>query len=361
MKLFFTKHKKTLFLLLLFVLVWVVAIFESQVKGKAVVLNAANIRLLLIRIAPSGVMMVGMSCLLMSGSIDLSTDSQAMIAVLIFGVMLKKYPAVPWGVWLVPLVVLMVLIGLLHSFLTNKLGFMPFIATIATSSIYGGAAGILSNGAYIETSRQSFTWMATTAVLKIGGKPYIPVMAIIAAVIILVYALMLNYTRFGRSIYLCGGNRFAARLSGINPTRISTILFINNSVLALVGGLMFAANLKNVSYSAFSTAMISMSGMTAAILGGVSFMGGGATGLGGAAVGLILMNSFTFTLDYWKYPNFGAPVWDWLQTTLGGLILVIALIYDSFSAQSAMKKLIAANKAARQKNAAGGGAEKIEG
>jgi ribose/xylose/arabinose/galactoside ABC-type transport system permease subunit len=164
---------------------------------------------------------------------------------------------------------------------------------------------------------------------------------IIAVVIIAVYALMLVYTRFGRSIYLCGGNRRAARLAGLNPEKISTILFVNNSVLALVGGLMWAAQKKMASVQ-FSTAAPSMGGMTAAILGGVSFMGGGATGLGGAFVGLILLNTFTYSLNY--YPIFTEQKWVWLQTTLGGLILVIALILDAVTSQRARKQFLAARK-----------------
>jgi ribose transport system permease protein len=296
----------------------------------------------------SGVMMVGMACLLMSGSIDLSTDSQALLGIVTFAYLVQAKNSsggnlLPWGVAFLIWCVLLSGMALLHSFLCNKLNFMPFIATIATSSVYTGIASWWSNAGTVAINRASFVNIGKLSVLTIGKQPFLPVLFIISALIIAVYALMLVYTPFGRSIYLNGGNRWAARLAGLNGVRISTILFVNNSILALVGGLMWAAQKKMASVQ-FSTSAPSMSGMTAAILGGVSFMGGGSTGMGGAFVGLVLLNTFTYSLNY--YPIFQGQQWTWLQQTLGGLILVIALIVDAMSSQRASKQLLAARKKA---------------
>jgi ribose/xylose/arabinose/galactoside ABC-type transport system permease subunit len=346
--LFFKKNFKTLCLLALFVIFFTIAALVSVKNGRSAFLGGPSIRSLLFQMAAGGVMMTGMSCLLMSGSIDLSTDSQALLGIIAFAYLLQVKNAdganaIPWGLAFLICCAMMVCMALLHSFLCNKLGFMPFIATIATSSVYSGISTWWSNAGTVAINRASFIDLGKLSVFTIGKQQYIPVLFIISAAIIAVYALMLVYTRFGRSIYLCGGNRRAARLAGLNPEKISTILFVNNSVLALIGGLMWAAQKKMASVQ-FSTSAPSMSGMTAAILGGVSFMGGGATGLGAAFVGLILLNTFTYSLNY--YPIFTEQKWDWLQMTLGGLILVIALILDSTTAQRASKQFLAARKKA---------------
>ncbi|MDR1589659.1 MAG: hypothetical protein LBS51_05645 [Oscillospiraceae bacterium] len=354
--LFFKKHFKTFCLIILTVVVFTVGALVSIKNGKSVFLGGPAIRSLLYQMAAGGVMMTGMSCLLMSGSIDLSTDSQALLGIIAFAYLLQVKNAdganaIPWGLAFLICCALMVCMALLHSLLCNKLGFMPFIATIATSSVYSGIATWWSNAGTVAINRGSFVKLGGLSVIKIGTQKYIPVLFLISAAIIAIYALMLIYTRFGRSIYLCGGNRRAARLAGLNPEKISTILFVNNSVLALVGGLMWAAQKKMASVQ-FSTSAPSMSGMTAAILGGVSFMGGGATGLGGAFVGLVLLNSFTYSLNY--YPVFTEQKWDWLQMTLGGLILVIALILDATTAQRAGKQFLAARKKAVEAGAQSG-------
>jgi ribose/xylose/arabinose/galactoside ABC-type transport system permease subunit len=349
--LFIKKNFKTITLLVIFVLVVISASavsFNDKV-GWATFAMPNNIRTLFMNMTSSGVMMVGMACLLMSGSIDLSTDSQAILGTVMFVNLIKALPSVPWGFLFVMSCVLMVAIALLHSFLTNVLGFMPFIATIGTSSIYTGLASIWTKAADVAFSRPSFQALSKldlklfTVTTGTGREMtfVIPFLFLVTAFIIIVYALMLTQTQFGRKIYLVGGNMQAARLAGINPKKISTALMINNSILALVGGLMWVLRNNKASIT-MALSMPSMGGMTAAILGGVSFMGGGATGLGGAFVGLLLINTFTFSLEY--YPGLNSQKWDWLQIMLGGLILVIALVFDTLSSRSQMKKLLEARR-----------------
>jgi ribose/xylose/arabinose/galactoside ABC-type transport system permease subunit len=349
--LFIKKNFKTITLLVVFIVVVAaasIASFNSKV-GWPTFAMPNNIRTLLMNMTSSGVMMVGMACLLMSGSIDLSTDSQAILGTVMFVNLIKALPSVPWGILFVMSCVLMIAIALFHSFLTNVLGFMPFIATIGTSSIYTGLASVWTKAADVAFSRPSFQ-----AISKLDLKLFtfttstgkemvfvIPFLFIVTAFIIIVYALMLTQTQAGRKIYLVGGNRQAARLAGIDPTKISTTLMINNSILALVGGLMWVLRNNKASIT-LSMSMPSMGGMTAAILGGVSFMGGGATGLGGAFVGLLLISTFTFSLEY--YPGLNSQAWDWLQIMLGGLILIIALIIDTVSSRNQMKKLLEAQR-----------------
>jgi ribose/xylose/arabinose/galactoside ABC-type transport system permease subunit len=330
---FFRRHFKILCLLALFVLFVLIVYIVNHAFIKAAV-----VRNILLQMAPSGVAMVGMSCLLMSGSIDLSSDSQGLIGIVVFAFACQAFPGIPWPILMLISVAVVVCCGLVHSFLCNKLGFMPFIATIAMSSVYSGLVTAWTQTQQVMITRPSFSKLATVAVL--GG--YVPLHAIIMIVIIAGYGVMLSNTRFGRSIYMCGGNRMAARLSGLNPAKISTVLFINNGILALTAGLMWAAQKKMASRTYASSAP-SMSGMTAAILGGVSFMGGGAGGMTGAFVGLLLLRAFTSGLNY--IPGLSGQQWTWLNVTLQGMILVIALIIDNYNSRRVARQLLAARKA----------------
>jgi ribose/xylose/arabinose/galactoside ABC-type transport system permease subunit len=293
----------------------------------------------LLTMSMSGVGMVGMACLLMSGSIDLSSDGIALLNATIFAYATGWFAKTPWPVMLLFPIVTGVIIALIHSFLTNKLGFMPFIATIGMSSVYSGIVSIVTNAQNVMIMRPNFTKLANMDILlRVGAKDFfaaIPLFFGVMTLIIVAYGLMLSKTNFGRSIYMCGGNRYAARLSGLNPVKISTALYINNAMLASVAGLMWASQ-KSMASLTYVSASPTMSGMTAAILGGVSFMGGGATGMGGAFVGLLLLNFFTQGLAY--IPALASAVW-W-RTAFGGFILVAALIMDTVTHRRQMRALL---------------------
>jgi ribose/xylose/arabinose/galactoside ABC-type transport system permease subunit len=341
------KNMKTLLL----VAIIVITIIVAQ-SSNPFFLSPTSLRELLFNMSAAGIMMIGISCLLMSGSIDLSSDAQALLGMIAFAKLLRGtgfVPALPWTVALLVTLAIMFAIAMLHSFLCTRLRFMPFIATIATSSVYSGIASVWSNAEEIRiNSSQPILNLAGNITVKIGSQDFLlPYAFLLMLTLIIVYGVILSKTRFGRSIYLCGGNQRAARLSGLNPEKISTILFVNNSVLVLIGGLVWASYKKMASLN-FATAAVSMSGMTAAILGGVSFMGGGSTGMGGAFIGLVLVNVFTQGLTYIFQDK--SQQFTWLSLLCGGLILVVALIIDSISSSRQAKALIAARRKAIQKS-----------
>jgi len=105
---------------------------------------------------------------------------------------------------------------------------------------------------------------------------------------------------------------------------------------------MWAAQ-KKMAATTYATSAPAMSGMTAAILGGVSFMGGGAGGMAGAFVGLLLLRAFTSGLNY--LPGLSSQKWSWLNVTLQGSILIIALIIDNYNSRRMSRQLLAARKA----------------
>jgi ribose transport system permease protein len=278
-----------------------------------------NIRGVLNNLCVQGTIMAGLATLLISGGIDLSSGAQAGFASLVFALLLKAVPTLPWPVAFLAAMLFGVCAGLINIFLVNKLNLMPFIATIGMSSVYLGIANTLTRGNTVPISNQSFINLG-----KIAFFGRIPFWFVVTAVILTVYAFMLQYTAFGRNIYMVGGNRNAARLAGLNHKKIHGLLFINNSVIASVAGLMWASQRKMSSASSLISNVPDMNAITSAILGGVGFMGGSG-GLGGACVGMLLLNIFDNGLTVLKV----SPYWNIFAQ---GMLLIIALIIDHFSA-----------------------------
>ena len=172
----------------------------------------------------------------------------------------------------------------------------------------------------------------STGFFKLGGPlifGVIPISFVYVAALALIYGVILSRTKFGRSVYMSGGNMMAARISGINIQKVGTIMYINCSALCSFGGIVIASRFHQFSSSTLSTTL--MNSMTAVFLGGLSF-GGGTGGMLGAFVGLLLLNAFNNGLiiigmgAYW-------------QIFAQGLLLIIALAVDYFNNVQRMKVL----------------------
>ncbi|MDR0813421.1 MAG: ABC transporter permease [Oscillospiraceae bacterium] len=280
------------------------------------------------------VMMCGIAMILIGGNIDLSVGAQAMLAAMIFANLIVK-TMLPWPVCLLITLIIAAGFGLINTILINLLHFPAFIATIGMSSVYKGLCNVMNGGNNVQilsTRAQGFLDLGKASLF---GR--FPVIFLFALVLVVVYQFVLSRTRFGRSVYMSGGNPPAARLSGLNPNKIRMILFVNNSVLAAIGGLLWTAQLTLASPTAIAASAPDMKVISGSILGGVSFMGG-AGHLGGALIALFLLNIFNNMLRVLN-------VQDYWTTFAAGFLLVVALIVDYISAERRRKALLAEKNA----------------
>ena len=287
-----------------------------------------------------GIMLVAVGPLLIGGGIDLSCAAQASFASVIFAQLLQYFPSLPWPVAMLVTLLCGVAFGLINVFLTNVLNFMPFIATIGVSSVYVGVASWWTVMNNVAINNKSFN--------ELGGMAYInnmiPMLFIFMLVLVAVYSYMLSYTRFGRSIYMVGGNQTAARLAGLNPKSIRAKLFINSGVISALAGVVWGAQLKMGHPTNIFNAMPNFSALTALILGGTAFTGG-AGGLVAGVVALLLVTVFDNGLTILALANMrgGQPLYGaYVNTTLKGLILIVALILDYVSVTRGRRALEAA-------------------
>ena len=226
----------------------------------------------------------------------------------------------------IPLVVLIgLLIGFLNGMGVNKLKLEPFIVTLSAMSIFRGLGYILCGGKPVFISDKSFTDIGSRQVLGIFN---LPVLVLILA--FLVSAIVLSKTFFGRSVYVLGGNKYAARLAGLNPEKISTILFMISAGLSALGGGLLAARMQSSQPSSCSG--LEFDAITASVLGGVA-MSGGVGSVGGMILGVLILQCFNTGLIM-------AQVQVYWQTVARGLLLLIALAFDFYRRNKHQKKML---------------------
>jgi ribose/xylose/arabinose/galactoside ABC-type transport system permease subunit len=272
---------------------------------------------------------IGAGCLLISGNIDFSASQIGAFAGVIIAVAIKSW-ALSWPLAILLTLAVSACIGLCNAVLVNEFRFQAFIATMAMASVVKGFMIFFSVDPKTGTAATvSFTSKALDFIgtYRIGG--IFPFTILIMLACFIGYGLMLNKSKFGMNIYLVGGNPAAARLAGINPKFVRYILFANSAMLAGVSGIIYAARTKQGNLQALATSQFT--GMTAAMLGGISF-GGGAGGLGGAFVGLLILNTFTKGMTVIKFDAY----WT---TAFSGLLLLTALTVDYLNMQRTNKKL----------------------
>jgi len=230
---------------------------------------------------------------------------------------------IPWFIAVIACLLLGIVFGLINAMLINKFLIQSFIATLAVGSfIARGISLIVPSGRTLRIDHPVFDWVGDARMWDT-----VPVNVIIALIVIIIYGIILAKTNFGRSIYLCGGNRKAARLAGLNPTKLSYIVFANSGMLGALAGLLLAARIKTGNLD--GTNAYAFPTVTAAIFGGISF-GGGSGNMLGCFLGLLVLSGFQNGLQIMRF----SPHW---QTIAAGALLLLALSLDYFSKRRTIK------------------------
>ena len=288
-------------------------------------INQANIRQVTRNMTVIMLFACGVCPLLMAGGFDFAGSSFGTITMILFATLLAKYKNVPWPVMMIPTLVLGGLLGYLNSVFIVKLNLVAFIASMAMATVFNGVAQSWTKLVPIQIANTSFNNLSA---VFIGG--YIPLFFVVAIALIVLYSLMLMKTRFGRSICMCGGNAAAARLAGLNPNRIRTILYVNSGVVAAIGGLIYASQNRNASTAGFA-ATPHMTAFIGSMVGGVSFWGGSGS-IVGAAFGIVLMNLLSYCLVM-----MGAKLW--INSLVNGMLLIVAMSIDDISRRIMLRRL----------------------
>ncbi len=190
------------------------------------------------------VVAVAMTVVMVVGDFDLSVGSMASLAGIVAAVLFTLGFSVPAAV-AVALVVGLVG-GVINGVLVSVIGILPFVATLATLTMYSGAAFILSGGKTIfgRDIPQSFGDFAKSG-LSLGSladKPVVlPWLTVLALALTGAVFVVLELSTYGRRLYAIGGNAEAARLAGVRVTWLRLTAYGFTGVGAAVAGLMYAS------------------------------------------------------------------------------------------------------------------------
>ena len=305
------------------VLVILMVLF-AIVSGGAT-LKPLNIRTILNSIVIVSFLAIGEGFLIVSGCIDLSAGTVGTTSGIMLAVMYTIVGA-PWWVAILCALLFGAVAGLVNATLVNRFSFQPFIATLAVSNCAKGIGYIICGGKTLDVQNEVLSWIGTK---RIFGKT-IPVTLLIALAFLIVYGIILSKTKVGRKIYIVGGNRNASRLAGLNPQKISYAMFINGSILFSLAGIMSVLRVK--SSSPLGIQSLQFSGITAAILGGISF-GGGSGNMFGCFLGLCILNCFNNGMDILKVDTY-------VQQVFSGLLLLLALTIDILNSRRSQRNLL---------------------
>lgn len=300
-------------------LLLVIIIVVLEIVTQGMLLKLKNIRNILQSTTVVSFLTIGAGLLLISGNTDLSLGGVGTLGPMITALLLVRNW--PWYAALLVALICCACCGAINAFMVNELKFPTFIATLAMASVANGMAYTIADGQYVDIRDPVLTFVGTARLWK-----YIPYSLFFSLAALLIYGLMLKKSKFGRSIYLIGGNAEAARLAGLKPKKISYILFMNASCMACIAGVLMASRIKSATCTGLAGSQFT--GITAAILGGISF-GGGTGGMAGALVGILILNVFENGMQLMAIPVY------W-QTVASGVLLIVALIYDKLASRRAL-------------------------
>lgn len=271
-----------------------------------------NIRAMLLSFSIEGIVVVGMTVLLIVGGIDLSVGSVVCFAMVVTG-KLFLMGLDPWTAGLIA-IFCCALIGAMIGGCVTGIGLSHFIASLAFMVIVRGLCLALTQG----TPQSLFSLPPEFKFIGQGSVAGVPAVILIFAFIVLVSDFALRRATMLRRVFYTGSNEKAALYSGIRTGHVKFWVTVLCSAMAGLAGVIYTARF-GAATPTFGTGM-ELSVIAAVVIGGASLKGGSGTVLG-AVLGLALLSVVTSSLILLDV----SPYW---QDVIKGLILLAAVTVD---------------------------------
>jgi ribose transport system permease protein/inositol transport system permease protein len=271
------------------------------------------------QVSINGILAVGMTCVILTGGIDLSIGSTLAVSGLIASLFAVAYPIE--NTFLATVASLVVALaagfvcGLFNGIAVTKFKVTPFITTLANLSIIRGICYLLTDSRPIFGIADSYAWI---------GQGYIgpvPVALIILALTVVAAAIVLNRTPFGRHIYAVGGNDEVARLSGISSNRIKVYVYIISGVLAALGGYIYMSRLQSGQPTAGNG--YELQAIAATVVGGTS-LSGGLGNIWGTLAGALIIGILNNGMSLLQVSSY------W-QNVFTGIVILAAVAFNEYA------------------------------
>jgi len=261
----------------------VVSLIAVVVLGELIsgeFLNSYNLFTTCTNMGDLAIMAIPMTLIVLTGEIDLSVASVLALAAEVMGALWQDH-------WSMPLIFVVVLIigaacGLLNGFLVTRVGLPSLAVTIGTLTLYRGLADVVLGPLEVSDFPTKYE---NVGVNGFFGIPWLSDSVAAFIVVAIIAAVVLKWTRLGRSLYAIGLNQEAAFHNGIRVKRIKLGLFVFSGIVCAAVGMLYAFELSSAAENigiGFELQVV-----TIVLLGGVSIFGGKGTMLGVALAALI--------------------------------------------------------------------------
>lgn len=270
------------------------------------------------------VVAAGMTIVMVMGDFDLSVGSTASLAGIVAAVLL----AAGYPIWMAVAAALLTGLagGAFNGVLVSLIGILPFVATLATLTIFSGAAFILSGGKTISGRAipEAFGNFAREGIPlgEIGGVAVsLPNLTIVAVVTVIFVWVLLEQTTFGRRLYAIGGNIEAAHLSGVAVRRLKLAAFALTGLGAALAGIMYASRVASANPTQGSGLMLNA---IAAVFLGMTMSAHNEPRVLATVIGVLILGVLDNGLTQMSVDSY-------VRQILVGGIIVLAVATSSFS------------------------------
>lgn len=282
-------------------------------------LTTPNLINVLRQVAMIGICAVGMTFVIISGSIDIGIGSAIGISS-VLGAFLMLQGLPPWVAVCIVIIAGMT-IGAMNGVLVCDIGMHPMIGTMGMQIFLRGVVYLITQGMPMYGIDKRILFI---------GQGYVgplPVPVIVMAVVFAFGFFVLNRTVFGRYLYGTGGNAEASRLSGIKVRRVKYQAYIISGILTAIAGLILMARVNSGQPNAGERYEADI--IPACVLGGVSLSGGEGR-LSGVLAGVLIMGVLSNGMILLNINEY----WQWV---IKGLVLLMAVAFDKLSTKAAAR------------------------
>jgi ribose transport system permease protein len=281
-------------------------------------LTLSNLFVLLLNGAVIGFLGLGQSFVLFTGGIDLSCGSVVAMTCVLAAVFIETL-GLPWPVAAVLVLGVGALAGALNGFIIDKTGVPPFIVTFAMMGVAASIPQIITGAESIRVMDFGYRLIGQA---KIFGIPF-PVIAL--GIAIAAAAIFIKRTVTGTHIFAVGGNAEAARLAGVNTSRITILVYAISGFCGACGGLIYGSRLMT-GYPTAGRGDELFFSIAGAVVGGVSLFGGIGS-IYGAMIGATLIATISNLMNVLNVSAYWQPL-------VIGVIILVGVTFDTMRASS---------------------------
>jgi len=275
-------------------------------------MTLSNMLFLLLNGAVIGFLCLGQSFVLFTGGIDLSCGSVVAMTCVLAAVFMEM-AGLPWPLAVILTLAVGAFAGAVNGFLINKTGVPPFIVTFAMMGVAASIPQIITGASSIRVMDFGYRFIGQGRIL---GIPF-PVIALVIAVV--VAAIFIKRTVTGTHILAVGGNAEAARLAGVNTSRITLLVYAISGFCGACGGLIYGSRLMT-GYPTAGRGDELFFSIAGAVVGGVSLFGGSGS-IYGAMIGATLIATISNLMNVMNVNAYWQPL-------VIGVIILVGVTFD---------------------------------